>query len=360
MSGQWNMPEYVPRPPPPLPSLWIILGVYVVIQALGAAITIITWGARPMDSGDFLIRLLVLPVSLTCGLCGLFYATYARDGNLFGHSWASSLVTRQGVSTLEMKTIVGVALAGIVGGAAITWLWHGTDYVGPSSKAKDAPYVFTRADFFAVKDLPYDSPPQIIYRIDDHRYVTLEKYRDCHYGEAYYNDTKLGLRKKLGRAGVENYQGWIINADPTGRNLAFPMSPPPGAACPERGCRGLLLYSTDAGRTFGAVVYVESTWWPYQTSKEYGVFVTKDKLFVASQSGKNDAYIREYPMLPGINPNGPYPTGVEGDGFRLSRQPGIFDNLTTPSGQNQISCDASIKPTNPDARLIVPDRQRGY
>lgn len=82
MSGLWSVPEYERRHPPALPSLWIILGVYVVIQALGAAITIITWGARPMDSGDFLIRLLVLPVSLTCGLCGLFYAGYARDGNL--------------------------------------------------------------------------------------------------------------------------------------------------------------------------------------------------------------------------------------------------------------------------------------
>ncbi|MFK0379769.1 hypothetical protein [Pandoraea sp. NPDC090278] len=261
---------------------------------------------------------------------------------------------------MEMKPIVAGALAAATAAAAIVWLWRGTDYVGPSSKAKDAPYVFTRADFFAVKDLPYDSPPQIIYRIDDHRYVTLEKYRDCHYGETYYNDTKLGLRKKLGRADVENYQGWIINADPTGRNLAFPMGDTPSVACPERGCRGFLLYSTDAGRTFGSIIYFEHTRSPYETSKDYGVFVTKDKLYIADPTAARDLYVREFPMLQGIDLDGPYPDGIRRRSFGLSDRPGFFDHMATPSGQNQISCDASIKPTNPDARLVVPDRQRGY
>ncbi|MFC4485549.1 hypothetical protein ACFO6P_26485, partial [Cupriavidus campinensis] len=43
--------------------------------------------------------------------------------------------------------------------------------------------------------IDYDVPPQVIYRIDDHRFVTLENYRDCHHGVTYYNDTKQGIRQ---------------------------------------------------------------------------------------------------------------------------------------------------------------------
>ncbi|MGS0893095.1 T6SS immunity protein Tli3 family protein, partial [Burkholderia stagnalis] len=41
------------------------------------------------------------------------------------------------------------------------------------------PSSFGLGDFMssAIKELPYDSPPQVIYRIDDHRFVTLERYR---------------------------------------------------------------------------------------------------------------------------------------------------------------------------------------
>ena len=44
------------------------------------------------------------------------------------------------------------------------------------------------------EDAVYDVPPQVIYRIDDHRFVTLENYRDCHHGVTYYNDAKQGIR----------------------------------------------------------------------------------------------------------------------------------------------------------------------
>jgi len=77
---------------------------------------------------------------------------------------------------------------------------------------------FELGDFMssALKELPYDSQPQVIYRIDNHRFVTLERYRDCYHGESYYNDTRAGIRKFLGRGMFENFQGRIINADPTG------------------------------------------------------------------------------------------------------------------------------------------------
>src|SRR5690348_5954079 len=102
------------------------------------------------------------------------------------------------------------------------------------SDKRNKPYVFVRADFMHMKVLPYDSPPQVIYRIDDHRFVTLERYRDCHHGDAYYNDSRAGIKTGLGRASIEGYQGRLINADPTGRNLAFPYGAPPDLVTSDR------------------------------------------------------------------------------------------------------------------------------
>ncbi|WP_026121651.1 T6SS immunity protein Tli3 family protein [Paraburkholderia kururiensis] len=221
---------------------------------------------------------------------------------------------------------------------------------GCSGKPQE-PYVFTLGDFLDAKELPYDSPPQVIYRIDDHRFVTLEHYRDCNYGQAYYNDTRAGIKTGLGRASVEDYQGRLINADSTGRNLAFPSGAPPGLGTSDHGVEVGLLYSTDGGKTFAAMAYMEHSFAPYEDSKDYAVFVSKNALYIANRSADDDAYVVEYPMVPGIDLNKPYPPGVTGDSFALSKQPGIFAKLRTPSGQDRIICNSSIKPTNPDAPL---------
>ncbi|PKE32780.1 hypothetical protein CWS43_02460 [Rahnella sp. AA] len=49
-----------------------------------------------------------------------------------------------------------------------------------------------------MKYMVYDVPPQVVYRIDEHRFFTLENYKDCdHGGIIYYNDTKLGKKVYL-------------------------------------------------------------------------------------------------------------------------------------------------------------------
>jgi hypothetical protein len=221
---------------------------------------------------------------------------------------------------------------------------------GCSGKPQE-PYVFTLGDFLDAKELPYDAPPQVIYRIDDHRFVTLEHYRDCNYGQAYYNDTHAGIKTGLGRASIEDYQGRLINADPTGRNLAFPSGAPPGLGTSDHGVEVGLLYSTDGGKTFAAMAYMEHSFDPYEDSKDYAVFVSKNVLYVANRSADDDAYVVEYPMVLGIDLNKPYPPGILGRSFALSEHPGIFSKLRTPSGQDRIVCDPSIKPTNPNAPL---------
>lgn len=218
--------------------------------------------------------------------------------------------------------------------------------------AAQQPWSFNLGDFLAATELPYDSPPQVIYRIDDHRFVTLEHYRDCNHGETFYNDTKKNLRRKLGIGYFENYQGKIINADPSGNNIVLPLATPPRLVCGDRGCTVVLFYSTDGGESFHSRVYMPHSFDPYRDSGRYTIVSAKNKLYVAEKWGDDDAYVVEYPMIPSVDLEKPYPSGVTGDSFAASTRPGFLFGLRSPSGQDRISCDASLKPTNPDAPIV--------
>ncbi|WP_442856672.1 T6SS immunity protein Tli3 family protein [Burkholderia sp. WSM2232] len=182
---------------------------------------------------------------------------------------------------------------------------------------------------------------------------TLERYRDCYHGETYYNDTKAAIRSYLGRGAVEDFQGRVINADPTGRNLAFPTAMPPGAFCGngERGCNLGLLYSTDGGRTFNGMVYKDHSPDPYKGSLKFTVIATSDSVYVSETLDPDFSTVdtARYPMIPGFvyERRETLPEGKRID-FNASSPSG----LRTPSGQDHITCDASIKPTNPDAPLV--------
>ena len=195
----------------------------------------------------------------------------------------------------------------------------------------------------------YDVPAQVIYRIDDHRFISLENYSNCNHGDTYYNDTKEGIRKKLGRNGIENFQGRLINADPTGKNIAIPSSQPPERACSDRGCSVSLIYSTDSGRTFHGMVYMKS-FDPFTRSKRYTMAVTGDALYVVEQMDY-DAFIRRFPLVKDINLTQPYPEGLHDQSAWASEEKLLPSGLRTPSGQERFTCDASIRPKNSAAEL---------
>lgn len=221
--------------------------------------------------------------------------------------------------------------------------------------AAQQPWSFNLADFLAAKELPYDSPLQVVYRIDDHRFVTLEHYRDCNHGETFYNDAQRGIRSYLGRGTVENFQGRVVNADPTGKNLVFPSATPPQTACSDRGCNPAMAYSTDGGVMFDGMTYIEHSFNPYVDSKDYTITATKDAVYVSKKliERSDELVTDKYPMVPGFvyDAKEPLPDGKQ-IGFNV-RAP---NGLRTPSGQDRITCNAAIKPTNPDAPL-VRDRQ---
>lgn len=191
-----------------------------------------------------------------------------------------------------------------------------------------------------------DVPPQVIYRIDDHRFISLENYDLC-YGDNYYNDTRQQIRTKLSRGNeFLTFRGRYIVDDPTGMNVVIPTAPQ--ASCGDRGCTVTLLYSTDAGRTFRGMKYMNSSR-PSRDSENYTITVTKDAFYVVEKM-QYDAYIRKYPLVKGINLSQPYPTGLHDETSWASKKP-LPAGLRTPSGQDRLTCDKSIRPKN------LPKRQ---
>ncbi|XXN66230.1 T6SS immunity protein Tli3 family protein (plasmid) [Enterobacter ludwigii] len=56
----------------------------------------------------------------------------------------------------------------------------------------------------AVRDVEIDVEPQVVYRIDEHRFFTFEKYLNCNSGGfVYYNDTNKKIKKFAGVEGMD-------------------------------------------------------------------------------------------------------------------------------------------------------------
>src|SRR5450830_1552508 len=188
----------------------------------------------------------------------------------------------------------------------------------------------------------YDVPPQVIYRIDDHRYISLENYDHCN-GQNYYVDTKAGLHTRLEPGAFSDYKGLLIIDDASGMNIVVPQAP--ASTCGDRGCNVYLQYSTDGGRTFKSKKYMQSAYAP-KNSENYSILVAKDGFYVAEKRSQTNGatYVTKYPLVPNIDLDKPYPEGVRGEGFPTSKKP--LPNLRMPSGQDRFTCDASIRPSN--------------
>jgi len=185
-----------------------------------------------------------------------------------------------------------------------------------------------------------------VYQIDDHRFITLENYNSCG-GDVWYNDTKQGVRTKVGETWPTGFLGKLVIDDPTGMNVVIPTVST--NLCGDRGCKSYAAYSTDGGRTF--------KWFQYdrehigfdsvESSRLYKFFVLRDRLYVVHRwsesygTDDNDA-VRQYPLVPGIDLSKPYPEGIHGDGFDVSARPGYITGVRTPTGQDHYICDASI------------------
>lgn len=134
-----------------------------------------------------------------------------------------------------------------------------------------------------------DAPPQVVFRIDDHRFLTLENYIACDKsGQVYYHDTNLGIKTRVDTVnrdhrkddgtlikntlvgdeqiqlknvenGIMAYSG-ILLYDATNGALAFPYVNNTWSGCDNnRGCDLGAMVSTDGGRSFYDRIYERSS-----------------------------------------------------------------------------------------------------
>ncbi|WP_230474800.1 T6SS effector phospholipase Tle3 domain-containing protein [Dyella monticola] len=187
----------------------------------------------------------------------------------------------------------------------------------------------------------HDVPPQVFYRIDDRRFMTVENYDGCD-GQVWYNDTKQGIRTEISEGGfwVSGFVGKLIIDDPTGMNVVVPKASP--RLCGDRGCRNYLAYSTDGGRSFHWLQYDihEHTADSVESSKRYTMSVTSDSLFVTMTWGDEGKTLTDQiPLVPGFiyGTDAHLPKGV-----RINWKATVPPGLRTPSGQDHYVCDMSV------------------
>ncbi|AWH87890.1 T6SS immunity protein Tli3 family protein [Limnobaculum parvum] len=144
----------------------------------------------------------------------------------------------------------------------------------------------------------YDIVPQVIYRLDDHRYVELSNYGGClptyedeKVVELWYHDLRRNIKTRL-FSKMRNYQGRVINADPSGKNLAFPVTPD-RMTCEEELCgESMVYYSTDYGNTFKPFHFLtfrngkDEATNPLMHSKQYTTIITNNELIVYEKYGR--------------------------------------------------------------------------
>ncbi|MER5081700.1 T6SS immunity protein Tli3 family protein [Providencia stuartii] len=93
-------------------------------------------------------------------------------------------------------------------------------------------------------------PPVVIYRIDDHRFFTLEEYNHRREGKTYYNNTQKGIHQKILHGSGCLYRGRLIWASTRDDALVFPAvlsRKNDRCAGTKYGCINQILVSLDGG-----------------------------------------------------------------------------------------------------------------
>ena len=126
-------------------------------------------------------------------------------------------------------------------------------------------------------------PPQIIYRIDDNRYFTLENYTRCENGQTFYNNKEKGIHVMVANTSGYLFKGrffWLSTRDDY---LAFPATADTNTSrCvgADKGCLNSVIVTTDGGKTLHGVPYGGHTTSPTEVSKTYDMLVYDDGFYM--------------------------------------------------------------------------------
>lgn len=189
----------------------------------------------------------------------------------------------------------------------------------------------------------FDVPPQVIYRIDDHRFFTLENYKDCgHGGLAYYNDTKKKIKEYVGGGSDSNsllkpnplmsWKGQFIYAA-SDDVIAYISR---RQMMSDRDTHGGVFLIHEINGKIGRVFIADDT----STGSDTIVVVMNENVYVRTQRGSR-GYVYNIPAKSDDEIN-KYNNSVRISDFVLRAD---WPDVLTPSGDIRFTCDQTIRPT---------------
>ncbi|MEQ5392892.1 hypothetical protein ABN236_12520 [Proteus sp. fly-1013] len=194
----------------------------------------------------------------------------------------------------------------------------------------------------------YD-PPAVIYRIDDHRFFTLEKYNERREGITYYNNTKNNIHQEILYGSACLYQGRLIWATERDDALVFPAvlsRRTDQCAGTKWGCVNAILVTLDGGKNFrptnaGFGIHTDH---PGYYSSFFDIIVTDEGFYLGkttvSRRKTNDELANPWWRIIYFDPTD---SNYVHSSWGEEKSPP--EDLKTPSGQTRFDCSApSIYP----------------
>ena len=210
---------------------------------------------------------------------------------------------------------------------------------------------------------PGYGPPQVIYRIDNNRYFTLENYTRCENGQTFYNNKEKGVHVKVLEGSGYLFKGRLFWLSTRDDYLAFPATINTNhAACmgSDKGCMNAVIVTTDGGNILDGIAYGSYTQDPTGDTKKYDMLVMNDGFYLIHYRGAN----RIYPVVYRWNFDKKSFSGVvesehEYDLFRPGEvvPPSGFYKIDlskfhSKNGMLEMQCDHTLEPMQPTGSRI--------
>jgi hypothetical protein len=189
-------------------------------------------------------------------------------------------------------------------------------------------------------------PPVVIYRIDDHRFFTLEEFNEKREGYTFYNNTQTQAHFKVYNGSACNFRGRLIWTAQSDEYIAFPAVDSNWEGCAGRrdACQSSVLRYYKGELVPLIRPLGNKTLNPVHETTYFTIVVTDTDFYIGESSNSSTLV---YPLDNLYWEKYPYPTLEEVK--KHTGKPFVKEapnpEIRTPSGQIQFDCsDPSISP----------------